>query len=167
MIIREARDADMPHVQRIIKSVYDEYGWGWDPAGYHADLYALDAHYHDLGDPFFLAEIDGLPVGTIALEDHRGKLTQVNGLVRILGCDGSAERLYVHPDARRQGVGSRLFDHILDLARERGMQRLEIWSDESLVDAHRLYESRGAYRVGRRLCDDEIESPEFGFVLPL
>ena len=165
--VREAHEKDAPAVQAVIRAVYDEYGWPWEPEGYHADLYELEGAYWSEGDAFFIAERDGVAAGTIALEDHVGGLTEPGGLVRILGCDGSLERLYVHPHHRRAGIGEILVDHVIAAARVRGMRRLEIWSDQRLHASHALYEKKGARRVGERLCDDPDLSPEFGYLLTI
>jgi len=168
LTIRRATNADQDAVVHVIKAVYDEYGFPWIPDGYHADLYDLEGSYDAMGDEFFLAELDGIPVGTAALEVFpvvpAGVVTP---LVRIEGCDCSIERLYVHPSARRKRVGQSLMQHVMDRARELGRTQMEIWSDVTFLEAHTLYEKFGASVVANRLCDDPDESPEYGLSLRL
>jgi GNAT superfamily N-acetyltransferase len=163
--IREARDADSPEVVRVIKAVYDEYGFPWYPEGYHADLYALERSYAAEGNLFLVAEIDGRMVGTAALE--RFSRLPEGAPRRVAGADCSVERLYVHPEGRRQGVGSALMERIVAEARARGCGRMEIWTDKRFEDAHRLYGRLGAVAAGERLCDDPEESPEWGMAIDL
>ncbi|PNB43285.1 hypothetical protein C1X73_36090, partial [Pseudomonas sp. FW305-130] len=78
---------------------------------YHADLYDLQSHYLDHGHPFWIMEIDGRAVGTVALETfprlagELGSTIEIGGKIRVAGVDCELNRLYVHPDGRRQGIG--------------------------------------------------------------
>jgi GNAT superfamily N-acetyltransferase len=171
--IRLASNADVDAVVDVIRSVYDEYNFAWDPAGYHADLYDLDAYYHAIGDTFYVAELDGQVIGTVAIErfdpipGELGGLIEINGYVRVQGCDCSLERLYVHANARRVGAGHAMTRFIVDIAKAEGRTAMELWSDKKFVDAHRLYQRFGAKVVGERICDDPDESPEWGLMIEL
>ncbi len=173
ILIRLASNSDIHGVVGVIKTVYDEFGFSWHPEGYHADLYDLDAFYSLEHSPFFVAESEGQILGTVALElfnpipGERAKLGQHEDRVRILGSDCSLERLYVHPNGRRKGIGKALTNHVIQLAKQRGRTLMEIWSDKAFVDAHRLYERFGAKLVGERLCHDPDQSPEWGMAIPL
>ena len=159
---------------RVIKAVYDEYGFTWDAEEYHADLYDLKSHYIDHGCPFFVAELsDGKLAGTAALElfpiipGPPSTLTIQDERVRIAGTDCSMERLYVDPETRRLGIGRALADQLVESANENGKMLMEIWSDKRFVKAHALYESMGAKVVGDRICHDPDQSPEWGLSLEL
>ena len=69
--IRLARPSDTPEVVRVIKAVYDEYGFTWDAEEYHADLYDLQAHYLDQAWPFFVAEMDDGKLAGRALQEDK------------------------------------------------------------------------------------------------
>jgi putative acetyltransferase len=144
--IRRAVTADSPAAAGVVRAVYDEFGFTWDEAGYHADLHDVEASHA----VFFVAEVDGRIVGTAGLTDH-----------------GSLERLYVLPEARGSGAGSALLTAVAEEARRRGHDRIEIWSDKRFTDAHRLYERHGARVVGERVHDDPDSSHEWGLVLDL
>lgn len=171
--IRPATQGDVLLVTSVIKEVYDEYHFTWDPDDYHADLYDLKAYYFDLGHRFWLAEVDGLAVATCALELFQtlpgtpGEIIDVDGQRRIGGSDCSLQRLYVRPSARKGGVGGALLAETLKEARHQGKLQMEIWSDKRFEAAHRLYQRLGASVVGDRVCDDPDESPEWGLALPL
>jgi putative acetyltransferase len=164
----------MPAVILVIKEVYDDYGFPWEPEGYHRDLYDIEGYYDRQGDQFFLAEIDGQPVGTVAVEFFDPILApdgaatfEKDGYVRVAGTDCSLERLYVVKGARNAGVGTALVKLAMEIARADGRTNMELWSDKKLVEAHRLYKRLGARVVGERICDDPDLSPEWGLLLPL
>ena len=146
MKVRRAIAADSPAVAVVVRAVYDEFGFTWDEAGYHADLRDVEATYA----AFYIADVDGRIVGTAGLTSH-----------------GSLERLYVLAEARGSGAGSALLTAVADEARRRGHDRLEIWSDKRFTDAHRLYERHGARVIGERVHDDPDSSHEWGLVLDL
>jgi putative acetyltransferase len=166
--IRAARDEDIPAVTHVIKSVYDEYGFGWFPDGYHYDLYHLDEAYWQLGDEFYLATWNGEPVGTAALEIFPAVPANVTEpLTRIEGSDCSLERLYVIASARGKRIGQSLTEFIIQRAKDLNRTGMEIWSDVKFAQAHSLYQKLGAQVVSHRLCDDPDQSPEHGLFLKL
>ncbi len=172
--IRLATQADAPEVVRVVKAVYDEYGFTWDAEEYHADLYDLQGHYIDRGNPFWVAEgSNGRLLGTAALElfavlpGEPGDLVDHEGRIRIGGADCSMERLYVDPDARRLGIGRTLACESVAEARRLGRSNMELWSDKRFEKAHALYLSMGARIVGDRICHDPDQSPEWGLFLTL
>ena len=171
--VRPATAADIPGVVDTIRAVYDEYGFTWEEDGYHADLYNLGEYYLARGHRFAVAESNGRVVGTVALEIFPalagpvGEPTEISGKVRIAGCDCALNRLYVHPDARRLGMGRALTSYAIDAAREEKRFAMEIWSDKRFEAAHQLYAAFGAQVVGDRVLDDPDISPEWGLWLTL
>lgn len=63
---------------------------------------------------------------------------------------GHISMVFVRPEATRHGVGRSLL-HALDAAaRERGWQRLSLWTREANVAAHALYRRGGFARTSQR-----------------
>lgn len=168
-VIRPATGADSLPAANVVKAVFEEYGFTWDADDYCADLYDLETHYLQVGNRFWVAELDGQIVATTALEFYNslpgtvGEAIEIDGKIRAAGSDCSLERLYVHPEARGKGLGRALLETTIQEAK--GRQAMEIWSDKKLENAHRLYGHYGAIPIGDRICDDPDESPEWGFVL--
>ena len=96
-----------------------------------------------------------------------GSAVELDGAVRLAGCDSALARLYVHPRARRRGAGTDLLRAALEAARQRGRRAVEIWSDKRLEEAHRLYKRFGACPVADRLIFDPDPCEEWGLVIHL
>ena len=96
MRVRRAVAGDSAAAAAVVRAVYEEFGFTWDEAGYHADLRDVEESYA----AFFVAENDGRVVGTAGLTSH-----------------GSLERLYVLAEARGSGAGSALLAAVVAEAR--------------------------------------------------
>lgn len=169
--VRDYRPEDKDAVVEIVRTVFEEYGFGWEPEGYHRDIFDIPRHYQHESGAFWSAEHDGQVIGCggilafPAIPGRSGELTEHEGQTHIAGCDCELMRLYVHPGARRKGAGRALLSKIVGDAARRGCGSMEIWSDKTLKDAHRLYERFGAVTVGERICPPPDLMPEWGMVL--
>lgn len=79
---------------------------------------------------FLLALSDGMPVGCVSLRP-------------LEGVEAEVKRLWVHPDARGQGLARRLMVALETRARAMGYQRLKLDSNSALTDAITLYRRMG------------------------
>jgi ribosomal-protein-alanine N-acetyltransferase len=71
----------------------------------------------------------------------------------VLWCvadQGELANIAVAPAARRRGIGGRLLDWILEVARRRGVTELFLEVRESNRPARELYRTRGFREAGRR-----------------
>lgn len=136
-------------VVRVVRSVFDEYGFTWETDGYCRDLYEPEDHYIRPGGMFW-SLLDGAEViGCVG--------------VQVDGPNSELHRMYLHRDHRGRGLGRRLLLATIGFARERGCVSMRAWSDVKLEDAHRLYLKLGFARQGERICDDPDKSHEYGF----
>ena len=85
---------------------------------------------------FFLARLDGRPVGCGAL-------------VRLGAGEGEVKRVWTAPDARGLGVAKRLVAAIEAQAREAGMALLKLDTNRALNEAHALYRKLGYVEIAR------------------
>ena len=69
----------------------------------------------------------------------------------VVGDTGQIIRLAVHPDARKQGIGSALLNDALAYCQSNGAYRVTINTQESNTVSLSLYEQFGFRRVGRRV----------------
>jgi len=129
----------------------------WIPYGYEfSEEFDTDIVRPDLAYPlgFVVGERDGHVVGCIGISDDGYGTYHLN-------------RLYVRQDARRQGLGGRLVDWVIDEARRHGGTRLILFSDIAFEDAHRLYRSKGFRCTRFRYAADAWASREWGFEMEL
>jgi GNAT superfamily N-acetyltransferase len=93
----------------------------------------------------FVAEVDGLVVGTVSGGAGTGNNT------------AAVTAMWVDPRFRRQGIGDLLLKTVLDWARAQRYRRVDLWVTEGNANAERLYIRHGFARTGAR---DEVRPGE-------
>jgi GNAT superfamily N-acetyltransferase len=86
-------------------------------------------------------------LGSVSFKDNLGQE----------GAIAYVEEVVVHEDWRGQGIGSRLLEHLTELAREKGCRRIELDSAFHRVEAHKFYERHGLEKrafLFSRVLDD-------------
>lgn len=152
---REARDSDGAAIMALVEHCFADYaGCVLDKANDCPDLFAPATYYRDLGGKLWVVDDGGL-IATVAwhpLDAARAEL----------------KRLYVHADARRQGLGATLGSLVEDSARTRGIKTMELWTDTRFDAAHRLYDRLGyALQPETRDLQDLSNSIEYQFIKTL
>lgn len=154
--VRDARDDDSLDLIGLVARCWAQYpGCVLDVHGEERDLLAPATAFGAAGGRLWVAERQGRLVASVGL---------------VPGDDGTVllKKLYVDPTVRRLGLGERLVALVELEATERGVTRIELWSDTRFEDAHRLYERLGYERLPRtRELGDLSETVEFCFVKPL
>jgi len=93
------------------------------------------------GSRVFIFSVDGRPVGTYSLF-----------ILPLLAHAGAPEALVedvaVHPASQGQGVGRRMMEHAMALAREAGCYKLALSSNQRREGAHAFYDRLGFQRHG-------------------
>ena len=147
--IRLATDADSAAVIDLIAGVFAEYpGFVLDVDAEETELRAPASRF----DRFWVLEETqgGAVVGCVAIVVH--------------AVHAELKKLYVHRRVRGRGQGRRLAELVEAAARERGLPRIELWTDTRLETAHRLYERLGYVPTGRtRDLHDLSRTTEFHF----
>ena len=110
----------------------EEYGWDWTYEGLISRILGdFVAGFDAEREAAWIAEQQGRTVGSIFL--MRGDAPDT-GRLRLL---------YVEPSSRGTGLGRRLVDACIEGARERGYDRLTLWTNDVLVSARRIYQATG------------------------
>lgn len=104
----------------------------------------------------------------LSTEDVSAEKTQKQDILaycnlRILAGEGEIMRIAVLPERRRQGLGRKLMEKMLDCARENGCEAMLLEVRESNQNARNLYESYGFSVEGIR--KNYYQSPQENAVL--
>lgn len=154
--IRPYAPGDEEAINGVIRSVFGEYGWLWDPATENKDTADIPRYYHQRGGGFWVLEVDGAVVGTVGLRGEGERCTLY--------------RLYLRREARGRGFGRSLYRFAIEQAVGRGYREMEIWSDKTLDVSHIMYRNSGAASLGERRVDDPdygVPYEEWGYLLDL
>jgi len=132
---RPATDADAADLIRLVGTCFADYaGCLLDIAEEEPVLLCFASSFGEMGGETCVAvSPNGKIVGMIAWSPKD---------------NGSAElkKLYVDPDAQRQGIGKTLVTWVIDQVEAAGRRELTLWTDTRFGDAHRLYERQGFIR---------------------
>ncbi len=108
-----------------------EYGWDIQFEGLVAGVVATFVQHLDPArERCWIAERDGQRVGCVLLVAGTETLAKLRLLL-------------VEPDARGLGLGTRLVNECVELARAAGYTRITLWTNSVLVPARHMYERAG------------------------
>jgi GNAT superfamily N-acetyltransferase len=135
VIVREARAEDLDAVvalqrEDVIREVHE------DDVPVSAYRAAFDEITADDHQQLLVGELDG-EVVSIA------QVTWVRRLTYVGGEMGIVESVRVRSDLRGRRLGEQLMRHVLDLARRRGVVRVELTTNARRDAARRFYERLG------------------------
>jgi len=109
-----------------------DFGWDISFEGMLAEILgAYAANIDPAREDGWIAELEGSPVGSIFLMKSEDP-----GIARL-------RLLYVEPEARGFGVGTRLVAACIDRAQKLGYRQLTLWTNDVLVSARRIYQAAG------------------------
>lgn len=136
VLIRRYQPADQAAVYELIARVLGEFGFSFAVGGIERDLQDISARYGNDQAGFWVAEADGVIIGTVAIRPKEPQTAEL-------------KRLYVHPARRGSGLGQSLYGHAETFARGAGYQRIWLESSRRFAKAHRLYERNGFVLLAR------------------
>lgn len=141
--LRPATDRDGPALAALIARSFADYPGCLFVDDEFPELAAPASHYAAQGGRLFVAEREGVLVGSLAAAP-----TPVPGLAELF-------KVYVDGAARGSGLAQRLYGEGEALARSLGAREIVLWSDTRFARGHRFYEKLGFVRepVTRYLAD--------------
>lgn len=125
---------DVPDVIRVVTDVLAEFGLSFgEGSATDAELHALPASYVDHGGAFWIARRGGELLGTCGVFPVRPGIFELR-------------KMYLVPAARGLGIGKRLLDVALELARARGATHMVLDTIHEMTRAIAFYEAHGFVR---------------------
>ena len=144
LAIRRIRQQDNPVVTQIIRSVMTEYGAVGE--GYSIEDPEVDdmfSAYSGNRSAFFVIEKNGAVVGC-------GGIAPLDSGIGKNGDGGNGvsdtcelRKMYFLPELRGIGIGTRLLELCLEMAREMAYRRCYLETIEAMKEARRLYARHG------------------------
>lgn len=135
--VRPWQPPDRQAAADLIATVLAEYGLGWEPIGADRDVLEVETAYLERGGAFWVVELNSGPkagqiVGTAAYYPIERRPNAVE-----------IRKMYLHADARGQGLGRFLLTQLEATIAQQGFQ--EIWLETAtvLAEAVILYERSG------------------------
>ena len=132
--LRPATNADEAEARALLYQVLAEYGLTPDPDGADSDLDDIEANYFDRGGYFGVIEQDGKMIATVGLWPMSEEEIELR-------------KMYLLPEARGRGLGTKLLMEMFTRARKRGYQRMSLETASQLKEAIGLYKKHGFERV--------------------
>lgn len=118
-MIRRMEERDLLAVSKLEELCFSE-NWSFQ---------ILEAGIHSPYDVYYVFEQDGVILGYCNL--------------RVLAGEGEVQRIAVHPDSRRLGLGRKMMDAMVEYAICEHVYAISLEVRESNVAARNLYESYG------------------------
>ncbi len=129
ILLRPPRPGDLGWVIHRQTLLYaQEYGWD---SSYEILVSGIVGKFRTgPGEQCWIAELNGVPAGAVFVVRENDELARLR-------------MLHVEPFARGQGLGRMLVDTCINFARGAGYKTLQLWTNDVLVSARRIYQSAG------------------------
>ncbi len=130
--IRLATEDDSKAISSLIFEAFSPFRSEYTDGAFEYTTPAADAIRDRFAQgPIWLAEIDGVPVGTVSGMAEDGRF-----YIRSMAID---------PRAQRGGIGQQLIETLESFAKENGFSKLFLYTTYVLPGARPLYERNGFY----------------------
>ena len=135
MKIRETvSNADLEQIKKMFRQYFtwitDDNKINMSYQGIETELDSLPGKFSPPEGCLLIAEVDGNPVGCVALRSFEPGICEM-------------KRLFVKPECRSKGVGMALAKRVITEAQKRGYHKMLLDTGDFMVAAQKLYRSLG------------------------
>jgi N-acetylglutamate synthase-like GNAT family acetyltransferase len=130
-VIRRAANADIPAIREVLLSVRREFNVHYELGGNDPDISELEAAWLGRGGDFLVVE-----------NRDRG-IVGCAGLRPLTGRRAELCKMYLEEPARGHGLGRRMLEMLLAVARQNGFSEVWLETNSGLTAAAALYRSHG------------------------
>jgi len=133
--ITQARtEADIASVRELFREYAASIGVDLEYQGFSSELVALPGQYAPPSGDLLLAKVNGEVAGCLALRALDQSTLEM-------------KRLYVQPSTRGMGLGKRLIEAAISIARQSGYAELRLDTLASMASAQGLYRTLGFVEI--------------------
>ncbi|MFT4535369.1 MAG: putative acetyltransferase [Saprospiraceae bacterium] len=140
--VRKATNDDCSKVQQLIFNVLIEYGLEPQPSSTDKDLFDLESNYSN---------------GFFGIIEDGSKIVATFALHPISNTSAEIRKMYALPESRGRGLGKWMVGYLLQIAKENGIDEVELETASPLVEAISLYQKLGfqekAFENNTPRCD--------------
>lgn len=126
--------ADFEEAHHLFTQYADSLSLDLSFQNFEAELKTLAIKYNKPEGALVLGYFNDIPVGCVGIRKWDGKIAEL-------------KRLYVNPQYRGYGIGSKLLEHAIVLANQLKYQKIRLDTLETMNEAIRLYRSFGFYII--------------------
>ncbi len=134
-IIRVRAEADLASVVALFHEYAASIGVDLEYQQFSAEVATLPGQYAPPRGDLLLAKVNGEVAGCVALRSLDESILEM-------------KRLYVRPSVRGSGLGKRLVEAAILIARQSGYVELRLDTLASMVSAQALYQTLGFIEIG-------------------
>ena len=132
---RQATNADLPAIARLVKVVLNEFGLAYDTDTSDNDILDIDKSYTDNGGIFIVSE------------NPEHEIIATSALYRESDKTCTLRKMYVNKNYRGHGLGKILMEQILEEAHNMNFTEMILETNASMTTAIRLYENYGFRKI--------------------
>ena len=165
IIIRNIEYNDIPHVVDIqmngwleaYRGIIDDYTL--DSMDRNRKITKMQGNYTN--GLFIVATLNNEVVGFCRYADD-------NSYSPNWGIDCEITALYIKPELKYQGIGTKLFNYVVDDMKNKNKKKLVIWCLKDNYPSRKFYEKMGGVIIGEKdFVRDNKAYPEVGFLYNL